>query len=152
MFETTSETASNTATLDLTIVVTRDQYKEAITKLLDELDRVSSEMRWCSERHRYFNAVMDEYCDGDADFGLVPEDTNYAARLRSMRARILWYARAETIKLDLANRLFTAMGLPEYGGGNKAGPRYRVELNLELSVSGDDGRRYLQRELNDMVA
>lgn len=151
MSETIPENVAEIAILDLSTTITRDQYKESIIKLLAELDRVSHEMGWCSERHRYFAAVMDEYYDGEADFGVVPEYTDYAARLRTMRARMLWYVRAETIGLDLANRLFTAMGLPEYDSNPKAGARYRVELNLELGITGEDVTEYIQRELPAMI-
>jgi hypothetical protein len=139
------------ASLDLDTTITRDQYMNAVTRLLIEANTVSSENGWCDERHRYFEAVVKEYDLGDADFSQVPEDTDYAAQLRSMRARILWYAYAASISLDTANRFFAAMGLHEYNDHDKPGSRFHVEVIMELNVTGEGGRYYLQSHLASLI-
>lgn len=142
------------ATINLDAPITREQYQEAITKLLAEANRVGDFMGWCSERHRYFGTVIEEYSrynDSFVDFTLVPENVDYAARIRSIRAQILWYVNARTITFENGNRFITAMGLPPYDGDNKAGPRYTVELQLSLGITGDDYRRFIESELPNII-
>jgi hypothetical protein len=145
---------SETAPLNLDAAITREQYIDAVSNLLPELDTISDDRGWCGDRHRYFKSVLPEYTpdinySANADFNLVPEDTDYAARLRSIRARVLWYAKAETINLAIANRVLTALGLSAYEISRKAGTRFQVRVYLNLNVTGDryDAADWLREEL-----
>lgn len=132
--------------IDLDTTVTREQYISAVEGLLPVLDDISDDRGWCTERHRYFRAVMFEYMPvgvnerAGADFSQVPEDTDYAARLRSMRARVLWYVRNDTISPEIGDRILTGLGLRLANQARKPGERIRAHIDVELNVGpGDDG-------------
>jgi hypothetical protein len=150
---------SSTTTLDLEGTVTREQYEAAVISLCATFNTVAEEMGWCGERHRYFAAIIPEYDydreDGESrvNFSLVPDDEDYAARIKGMRARILWYGRAGTIRMSIVNRGLNALGLPDYEG-SKSGARFRVYLTLELNVTAHPdttGRRWLYDHLREVL-
>lgn len=131
--------------IDLDTTVTREQYISAVESLLPVLDQVSNDRGWCSERHRYFRAVMHEYVPDStryehagADFSQVPEDTDYADRLRSMRARVLWYVRNDTISPEIGDRILTGLGLRLANQAQKPGERVRAHIDVELNVAPGD--------------
>lgn len=135
-------TETDTTGTDTT--VTREQYIERINALLPVLDEITDDRDWCSERHRYFSAVMPEYAyksgaggrdRAGADFTRVPDDTDYAARLNAMRRRILWYVKHETINVEMGDRVLTALSLPGVTSEQKPGERIRVHLDLDITVA-----------------
>jgi hypothetical protein len=152
--------------LNLDAPVTCEQYIRAIESLLPELERISINEGWCSQRHRYFAAVLPEYktiedkygsvIDGTFSFDSVPaeNDADFAARLRSVRGRVLWYVKDEVIRLGTANQMLTALGLPEYEI-NTASIQFDVRLGaLRLSVAGSnfyESAEWLRNELPSLL-
>jgi hypothetical protein len=134
---------SDVTQLDLDKPVTREQYEHAISHMIQFLgDDLTRRHGWCDERHRYFANVIPEYRrsrESRVNFDAVPQDADYAKRLKYTRAKILWYVRdGDVIRLDEANEVFVAGGLPEYGKDEKLGG-YRVRVALPylgINVSG----------------
>lgn len=127
-------------TLNLSEPITRDDYFSSVARLTEFFRELADRTEWCSARHRYFAAIVPEYnayARDNYDPALVPDDADYAARLRDMRARVLWYVSAETIDLDTANEGFRAAGWPLYAV-EKAGVRVEVCLPpLYVNVAPD---------------
>lgn len=161
-----SEPTTNPTILNLDGSVTREEYMGAITRLMTFWhDKLRQRMSWCGERHRYFASIIPEYDTpeyrdkeygaGEADFSRVSDDADYAERLRHVRARILWYAKSGTINLDLANEMFVASGLPEYGSpGKPVGTRLRVALpEIIINVAGDElaSKVWAERHLMEYI-
>lgn len=133
------------STIDLSGNVTREQYTDAVTGLVNHMNQLSANTGWCSSRHAYFQAVLPEYDSGydglhshpRANLDLVPDDADYALLLRNVRARALWYVRAGIIDLSYVNDGFAAANLPAYvPSPDKAGQRVRVTLPaIEVTVT-----------------
>lgn len=118
-----SEPTTNSTTVNLDGTVTRNEYMDSVTRLMNFWHReLRPRKSWCGERHRYFEAIIpeyvtpedEEYDSGKADFDKVPENADYATLLRNIRARILWYAKSGTISLAMADEMFRASGMPVY--------------------------------------
>lgn len=148
-------------TLDLSGDVTREQYFASVEGLTEYLRSLAYDMSWCSERHRYFAAIIPEYDSyaGETQINrsLVPDDSDYAARLRDVRARVLWYVNAGTIELEYANRGFAAANMAPYVPEAKSGRRVQVFLPaFEFSVT-DNGdtdaaiRVYVREHVTEMI-
>jgi hypothetical protein len=139
-------TETTPAVIDTTKPVTREQYTAAIDRLLLAMDAVTDERGWCSERHRYFRACIAEYTynastgRATVDYEQVPEDTDYAARLNSIRRRALWYTKAGAIHLEVFNRFMQALGVPGYDPNGKSGRRFSARLRIDLNVAPDGGQ------------
>lgn len=132
---------SEVTQLDLDKPVTREHYEHAVSHLIEFLTgELSNRMDWCEERFRYFAAIIpefDRYKTGYLDFAEVPQDADYAARLRDMRGKLLYYTAAGTITLEVTNEILRKSGLPEYHApGKPTGLRLRINLTgLELNVA-----------------
>jgi hypothetical protein len=134
------------ATLDITNPVSRPDYILAVTGMHDVLENTLKHRNsWCDERFRYFTAVIPDLdWDGypqhpELNFDKLPEDADYAERLRDMRGKLLWYTKAEVITLDEVNEIFAAAKLPEYGTKKNAGTRVNVLLpRFEVSLATGD--------------
>lgn len=147
---------SNTTT-SLSGEVGREAYQTAVSAMDAFLRQHAGEQGWCSERHRYFEAILpeyDRYAD-EPDFGRTPEDGDYATLLRDMRARVLWYVRAGQTTLDVANAAFQRAGLPQYPVKDGAGTRYTVYLGrMEVNVSAagdDDPQGWLESSIRGLI-
>lgn len=135
----------NANVLKLDGEITRDQYKECIERMVEYLNGdLKTEMEWCSQRHRYFDALIIEYesdgRDGALEVNLIPGEADFAQRLRDIRARLLWYAKNETITVWTANKILARSGLQEYNNNGKpVGRRISVSLpTITLNIGGDE--------------
>ena len=143
-------------TLDLSATVTRDQYVNAVTEFVAGLDRLGDSYDWCSSRHAYFHGIVPEYdrhAPSLVDFSGTPDNTDYAANLRAMRAKALYWVNRESATLSEANAIFTASGLPAYAPNPAEGTRIRFSAEFEATafVTGDFPEEWIRDHLAEIL-
>lgn len=142
--------------LDLSQPVTMEQYNAAIAAMFEFLNgELKERFNWCSERHRYFTAIIPNSHTEDAGFDYqtvidqVDPEADFAALLKEARGKILWYAMNGPINLATANEIFAACGLPEYVTKRDEGVRLSITMpafNVSVRAGNNNDARAWARD------